>query len=547
MSKTLEEAMADPSFNVNDAWSFLDEFHDPKTYELLGTGKCIGVFQLETPLGRQFTRKLKPENLDHIAALAAVLRPGAMQMKLEDGASATEHYIRRKNKEEEVVYFHPALEHILNDTFGLCLFQEQQCDIAREIAGFDLLEADMLRKSTSKKLPEEMAKILKLFVDKSEAKGIVTREEAQRIADDIKESARYAFNASHSYSYGAVSRACAYLKANYTKLFMKAWMRNSDNSPDPKEDIKQLIKDAAFFSVNVYPPSILKSHDLFEIVDGDIYFGLYNIAGVGHSHISKIRAAISHLESVTGLLLRDISWYQFLVIAASKGEHPTIPVSVLDKLIGAGALDYLKVGRRKMSHELKNWDSLSPGEHKWAYEHYTEYNSLISLLEAMGRLKKEGGAAHNANRVSQILSVKDLIENPPCSLADSADSIIASEEALLGVNITCSRLDKFDTSYINATLRQVVDAKNLPKNIFIGVEVTRMNRYKLTKGASEGREMGFLNLEDKTCSLDGCVIFPEALEEYGEYLYEGATVLLQCEKDQKKGSLIIQKAYPLRK
>jgi len=169
-----------------------------KTWDLIGSGLCTGLFQLESKLGSSFAKKLKPENIHHLAALIAILRPGALEA-IRDKKSVTMHYIDRKNKVEEITYFHPALEHILKDTYGEMIYQEQILSIAKEIAGFTLVEADSLRKIVGKKLAKEMSEIKDKFIDGCIRVNIVNKEEAEQLFEWIKKSQRYLFNACVTY------------------------------------------------------------------------------------------------------------------------------------------------------------------------------------------------------------------------------------------------------------------------------------------------------------------------------------------------------------
>ena len=122
----------------------------PKTWKLLQSGNVRGCFQIESQLGRSLIKKLVPENIDHLAALMSIMRPGALEVVI-DGKTVTQHYIDRKNGKEDITYYHPALEPILNKTYGVLCFQEQILNIAKDIAGYSLIEADILRKSVGKK------------------------------------------------------------------------------------------------------------------------------------------------------------------------------------------------------------------------------------------------------------------------------------------------------------------------------------------------------------------------------------------------------------
>jgi DNA polymerase III alpha subunit len=165
-----------------------------RTWDLISAGNTIGCFQLEDKQ-QALARKLKPRNIEHLAALIAILRPGVLN-SIRNKKSVTMHYIDRKNGEEEVTYFHPALEPILKSTYGEMCYQEQCLQIAKDIAGFNLVEANALRKSIGKKLPEEMAKLKNKFLDGCKKQNIVNEDEAKQIFEWIEKSQKYGFNKS---------------------------------------------------------------------------------------------------------------------------------------------------------------------------------------------------------------------------------------------------------------------------------------------------------------------------------------------------------------
>lgn len=166
----------------------------PLVWEMLSRGLTKGVFQLESNVGRQWTKKLKPESILHLAALSAILRPGASKNFDENGVSVTQHYCFRKNGEEEVVYYHDSLSNILNNSFGLLIYQEEAMRIAVVTANFSEMEADNLRKAMGKKDAELMKKVEGMYLEKAKTTGILTEEEAKEIFNWIKKSQRYSFN-----------------------------------------------------------------------------------------------------------------------------------------------------------------------------------------------------------------------------------------------------------------------------------------------------------------------------------------------------------------
>ena len=194
------------------------EYNDEKTWNLICEGKTKGVFQLESNLGRAWAKKAKPTNIEELSDLVAIIRPGCLKA-IVDGKSMTQHYVDRKHGVSEVLYLHDSLEPILKKTQGVLVYQEQSMKIAQVLAGFDLQEADDLRKAIGKKKADLMAVIKKRFIKGADKQSIVSKAVAEEIFGWIEKSSRYAFNKSHSISYAICAYWSAYCKAHYPVEF----------------------------------------------------------------------------------------------------------------------------------------------------------------------------------------------------------------------------------------------------------------------------------------------------------------------------------------
>ncbi len=164
--------------------------------DLFASGKTKGVFQLEEYLGQKWSKDLKPESLEHLAALISILRPGTLKSKDSSGVSMTEHYCRRKNGKEAIEPFHDVYDEVLRDTFNILIYQEQAMALAERLVGFSKKEADDLRKAAGKKLADEMAKVKHNFIEKAKSFGVIDEKRAAQVMDWISESAMYSFNKS---------------------------------------------------------------------------------------------------------------------------------------------------------------------------------------------------------------------------------------------------------------------------------------------------------------------------------------------------------------
>ena len=267
-----------------------------RTWDLISDGNTKGCFQLESRLGRSMAKKLKPENIEQLSALISIMRPGCLEA-IRDGKSVSNHYIDRKNNAESIDYFHPSLRPILEPTYGEMIYQEQTMEIARAIAGFDLQEADMLRKAIGKKKAEDMAKVKFKFINGCEKSGIVTTDQADQIFGWIEKSQRYLFNKSHSVSYAINAYLSAYSKAHFPKVFFASYLRFAKDKIDPQAEIKELVQNANEMNISIHIPDIRLLNQLFILYNQEIYFGLTDIKGVGESVFKKIKDLILKFHS----------------------------------------------------------------------------------------------------------------------------------------------------------------------------------------------------------------------------------------------------------
>lgn len=201
------------------------------TWDLISSGRTKGIFQLESSLGKSWAKRLKPRNIEHLAALISLLRPGCLHARDERGVSMTELYCRRKNGEEPVEIDIEVVRDILDRTYDVIVFQEQFMQISQRVAGFNLGEIDKLRKAGGKKDAKAMTEVGELFVDKAEKLGVITREEAERLFANIKKSARYSFN------------CCV---SSDTRILRPVWNRQSPQSPYTVEEMYRIRNDRPY-------------------------------------------------------------------------------------------------------------------------------------------------------------------------------------------------------------------------------------------------------------------------------------------------------------
>ncbi len=319
----------DPHFDIRKI-----PLNDKATFDLLSRGETLAVFQLESKGFQDLLRKLKPSKFHDIIAALALYRPGPIE------SGMIPPFIARKHGREKVVYPHKQLEKILRETYGVVIYQEQVMQIAAELAGFTLGQADLLRRAMGKKQDDVMEEQKQAFIEGAVKRGI-DKELAEKIFEDIKPFARYGFNKSHATSYALISYRTAYLKAHYPTEFMTANLSAEMTTQNFQEKISALIKECKKLGIKVLPPDINRSYYKFSLVDDKtIVYGLGAIKNVGQGAVEEI---VEKREK--GGSFKSLS--DFL----SRVDTRKVNKRVVESLIKAGAFDSLEGNRAKLLAE----------------------------------------------------------------------------------------------------------------------------------------------------------------------------------------------------
>jgi len=244
---------------------------DAKTFELLGKGNTSGVFQLESDGLKEVLRKLQPDKFEDIIAVNALYRPGPL------GSGMVDDYVERRHGRQPIKYLFQELEPVLQETYGVIVYQEQVMKIASTIGGYSLGESDLLRRAMGKKKAEEMAKHQAIFVDKAEKKGFDTVK-AKELFDLMAYFAGYGFNKSHSAAYALIAYQTAYLKANYLSEFMACLI---SLEADHADQMALYLQEAKDMGLSIIAADINRSDINFSVENGGILFGLRGIKNVG--------------------------------------------------------------------------------------------------------------------------------------------------------------------------------------------------------------------------------------------------------------------------
>ncbi len=252
---------------------------DKKTYAMLARGESIGVFQFEGSGMREALRQVKPTEFEDLIALVALYRPGPM--------GYIPVYGRRKAGGEQVQYLDPRLEPITGPTYGICIYQEQYMEIAKQLAGFSPAEADDLRKAIGKKIHSLMASLKDKFLEGC-AKNNVTPAVANQLWKDMEQAQDYSFNKSHAACYAMIAYRTAYLRANWPAEYMAALISSVMNT---KDKVPFYVSACDEMGIEVLPPDVNVSAEDFRVVEGKIRFGLNAVKNVGETAVRAIQAA----------------------------------------------------------------------------------------------------------------------------------------------------------------------------------------------------------------------------------------------------------------
>src|SRR5438128_6197815 len=296
---------------------------DEKTYELFSAGLTDGVFQFESSGMKDILRKFKPSSIEHLTALNALYRPGPI------GGGMIDDFIKRKHGVKKIEYELPELKTVLEETYGVIVYQEQVMQIANIIAGYSLGEADLLRRAMGKKKAEEMAAQREKFVAGAVKNGYPPKK-IEKIFDLMAQFAGYGFNKSHSAAYALLAYHTAYLKTHYPVEFMAALLTSVTWSTD---DVVKYINECREMGIAVEPPEINVSDANFTPHGSAIRFGLAAVKNVGGNPIESIVAARKNLGK-----------FESIFAFCEKVDLRLLNKRVLESLIKSGAMDAL--GRR---------------------------------------------------------------------------------------------------------------------------------------------------------------------------------------------------------
>ncbi len=474
---------------------------DKKTYDLISRGETIGVFQLESSGMRRLAKDLKPEKMSDIIAMVALFRPGPMEL--------IPSFIEGKRVPKKVKYLHPDLKSVLEETYGVLVYQEQIMEIANKLAGYSMSEADNLRMAMGKKKKTLMKIEKEKFISGCVQKGY-TKALAEKIFNFIEKFAAYGFNKPHSASYALIAYWTAYVKANYPVEFMTALLSAElQGVAGPQREIKmaQTLEECKRMKLVVYPPDINKSFNNFIIEGKGIRFGLSAIKNVGHAAIESILEARSQKLFVG---LKD-----FL----SRVDLRKVNKKTVESLIKAGA--FHRFGNRATL--LSNYPRIVADIHQLKTELEKGQFSLFSKENTTETLKD------NFQEISEF----------------SEDQIFGMEKDVIGFLINKNPLEKFKAIIEKKATKKIgeISVEDINKMlVLVGI----ISGKKMVKTKKDNSDMAFLTIFDETGSAE-VVVFPTFYKKFHDIMFINQVLILKgkvVERDNKF-SLILDAAMQL--
>jgi DNA polymerase III subunit alpha len=447
---------------------------DAKTYEMLARGETVGVFQVESQGMRRALVDMRPDRFEDLIVLVALYRPGPM--------ANIPTYCARKLGQERTDYLHPKLQPILQPTYGIITYQEQVMQIAQDLAGYSLGEADLLRRAMGKKIRKEMEQQRERFMTGAVARGIAPPD-AEAIFEACAKFADYGFNKSHSAPYALLTYQTAYLKSKYPVEFLAASMTlemgNTDKLAEFRTEAKRL-------GITVEPPSVNRSGVDFDVAGNTIHYALAALKGVGRAAVETIVAT------------RDARPFADFSDFARRVNPRAINKRVLESLAAAGSFDVLEPDRARATAAVDVVLATAQRAHEAA---------------ASGQSELFGGPA-----APEKLKIPDTPSWFPAER-------LQREYDAVGFFLTGHPLDDYADVLKNM---QVQSWAGFSRQVKAGVTAGRIAATVVSRAerrTKTGNKMGIIGLSDPSGQFEA-VIFAEGLQQYRDLLEPGSPVLL---------------------
>ncbi len=483
--------------------------NDEKTYEIFSSGHTIGIFQFSRPKMREYLAKLKPKDINDLAAMNALYRPGPMDLIPE--------FIERKHGKKEVKYLHNDMAQVLEETYGIIVYQEQVMQLVRVIAGYSLAKADLVRRAMGKKDEKLMKAQEEEFIKGAAEKGY-NKKTAKEIFKLILKFADYGFNKSHSVAYSILAYQTAYLKTHYPLEFMTSQLNCRYEDMD---EMVLLINECKRMKITLSLPNVNVCMSDFTIdlnAENRILFGLSAIKNVGRNAVDIIvKERDEHGE------------FKSFVDFCSRVDPKVVNKKTLEALIYAGAFDCLDPNRKKL------FDYFEAVLHRYG----TKKN------DTKGQSSLFGGTAKEV--------VRDIILEPlGNNYSDWSDrEKLSREKSVLGLYVSAHPLSDYESEIAKLNPLKFGDVADIDSGEF---DLNSLQRVRMCgiindlkiKQSKKGNRFAVFMLEDFTGQGE-CVVFPKTYEQYREILVSDTivTIIGKAEENGNTIKLIVDEIKPL--
>ena len=488
------------------------EMNDPKVYKLWANGESIGIFQFESQGMTNFMKELKPDCLEDIIAGVSLYRPGPMDQ--------IPRYIKGKQNPGHNVYTHPALEPILNVTYGCMVYQEQVMQIVRELAGYSLGRADLVRRAMGKKKLDVMAKEREYFINGQVdengnvlvpgcVRNGIDKESANKIFDEMAEFAKYAFNKSHAAAYSVVSYRTAYLKTYYPAEFMAATLNSFLGNLDK---VPVYIYECKRLNIEILKPDINKSFTKFTVQDNKIRFGLGSIKNVG----------VSAIETVIAERIKNGEFKSFTDFC-ERIQSGTVNKKCIECLIKAGCFDSMRQTRATL---LASFEKIMDTINNQGRNSLANQVTMFDIVEPEETVKY------------QYTVLKELDER----------ELLSQEKEMLGIYVSGHPLEKLREAISNQTNITSIQIKDLNEENSGNFKDGQTVKYAGTitgikkKYTKRNTIMAFVTVEDLYGSAE-LVVFDSVYSRCDSILIDENVVLVEGRlsiKEDEEARIIVQ-------
>ncbi len=471
---------------------------DQKTFDLLQSVETVGVFQLESAGMRDVIRKLKPTQFEEVIALVALYRPGPMD--------DIPRYVACRHGEQEITYAHPMLEPILKETYGVMVYQEQVMQIAQQLAGYSLGQADLLRRAMGKKIKEEMDKQRGIFIEGCKTHNKIPETTANTIFDAMAKFASYGFNKCHSAPYGLIAYQTAYLKANYPVEFTASMMnydlQNTDKLGIGREELMRM-------DIPLLLPDVNASKARFTVETVDDRFGVrYALAALKNVGEGAIDAMVAEREASGP--------YTGLIDFARRLDSKVVNKRLLENLVKAGAFDSIDPNRAKL------------------------YQSIDLAIKHVGEKAAQEASSQHSFFGGDAIQQPEVIL-PECRLWGRAEKAQFEFEAV-GFYLSEHPTDAYQDMLRSYNVKSY---KELCQTDFAGselaVHLAGVVISKKERISKKGNKFAFVQFSDATGLYEG-VLFAEAYTNSKELIESGTAVLVRAtaKREEEEVRLMIQ-------